>query len=335
MRSRQTKKRLLINYLLMTLGCLVLALGSALFLVPNSLITGGLTSVAVIIQYFIRQSGSSFQAVDIVTWGFQVLFLGVSFIFLGRQYTLRTLYSSLLYPLFFTLFYRVQVVNGESLGVFIHNKMYLEAASYIGGANQMTILLLAALFGGALVGLGVALSFAGGGTTGGIDIIAVIVAKTTRIKEGIATFVIDGTLVLIGLFVMKDINLGLIGIISAFTCAAIIQFTYVNAGGFIIADVVTDKVAELKKYVEEEMDRTTTIFSAKGGYTEKERQVVRVAFAKREFSDFKLKIAEIDPAAFVTFVTASMIHGEGFDPLVTPDAKQLIKDASETRKRKK
>ena len=325
----RTKKQLLKNYALVTLGCLVLAFGSAVFLVPNNLVTGGLTSIAIIIQFFINKAGGTFQVADIATWALQLLFLVVSFIFLGRQYTVRTIYASVLYPAFFTLFYRLQIFNGQSFGVF------LAQAMRDNGNEPLAVLLLAAVFGGALVGMGVGLSFAGGGTTGGLDVLSLLIAKVSPIKESQASFLIDGSLVVIGMIVMWDINQGLLGIVSAFMCALIIQFVYGHGNGFIIADVVTEKVDELRKFVIEEMDRTTTIFSAEGGYSEKEKKVVRVCFAKRQLSDFKMAITRIDPSAFVTFVDASMIHGEGFDPLVSPNAKELIHQANQTRKNKK
>ena len=323
------RKQLIKNYLLVSLGCFVLALGNALFIVPNNLITGGITSVAVIAQYFVTKGGSAFQIVDIVTWAMELIFLGVSFIFLGRQYTIRTIYASVLYSLLFTLLYRIQVVDGMSLGSFIYQAMHE------GTTEPIAVSLLAAIFGGALVGMGVACSFAGGGTTGGFDILCVIVAKVSPIKESQMTFIVDGTLVITGMLIMWDFIQGLLGITSAVMCAAVIQLAYVNGTGFIIADIITDKVDEVKGYVSKQMDRTVTIFQAIGGYTGTGKQVVRVAFSHRELSEFRAKLAHIDPNAFVTFVTASMIHGEGFDPLVARDAKTLIHEASETRKSKK
>ena len=323
------RKQLIKNYLLVSLGCLILALGNALFIVPNNLITGGITSIAVITQFFVTKAGIAFQVVDIVTWILQVVFLGVSFVFLGRQYTIRTLFASVLYPVLFTLLYRIHFVNNLSLGEFIFQAMN-------DGSNEpLAVSLLAAVFGGALVGMGVACSFAGGGTTGGLDIVAVIVAKVSRIKEGQMTFAIDGTLVLAGMLIMWDFVQGILGIVSAVVVAAVIQLAYVNGTGFIIADIITDKVDEVKQYVEGQMDRTTTIFEAIGGYSGNRKQVVRVAFSHRELSGFKEAISRIDPSAFVTFVSASMVHGEGFAPLVTPDAKALIEEANKTRKRKR
>ena len=323
------KKRLAKNYLLVTVGCLVLALATSTFLVPYNIINGGVTSIAIIIQHFINLSGSSFQAIDIVTWAIEILFLVVSFIFLGRQYTIRTIFSTALYPLFFTLFYRIQIFDGKSLGLYI--------AFLMNQANNepLLVMLLGALFGGVLQGLGVALSFAGGGTTGGLDVLAVLLAKVTPIKEATITFLVDGMLVIIGMIVMRNVTTGLLGIVSAFMCAFMIQFAYVNANSFVIADVITDKVEEITDYVVKHLDRTTTVFTAMGGYSKQERQVVRVCLAKNQLHDFKEEVSQIDPRAFVTFVTANMIHGEGFDPLVAPNAKELISKANETRRSKK
>ena len=308
--QKRTVLRLAGNYLLVTLGCFFLAAGIAVFLVPNDLITGGLSSISIIIQYFVTKSGSDFQIVDIVNWILQFIFLGISFVFLGKRYTIRTLYSTLVYPLFFSLLYRLPLAGGTSLGLYVHSQMFANGPDY-------AVLLLAAIFGGVLVGLGVAVSYAGGGTTGGVDIISVIVAKHTPIKEGVSSIIIDTTLILIGMIAMKDINLGLIGVISAVVAGFVIQIIYVRGSSFIIADIITCKPDEIRHYVETEMDRTTTIIQAKGGYTQEDKPIVRVAFSRREWLGFKSFIASTDPRAFVTFTTASMINGEGFDPLTS------------------
>lgn len=329
MKASDDRKKYLIglakNYLLITVGCFVLAAGAAIFITPNNLVTGGLSSIAIIVQYFINKSGSTFMAVDLVNWALQLLFLGISFIFLGKHYTIRTVYSSLVYPLFFSLLYRLPLAGGMSIGNYVYSNMYA-------GGFDYAILLLAGIFGGALVGTGVAISYAGGGTTGGLDVLSVIIAKHTPVKEGFSSFLMDGSLVLAGLFIMKDINRGLIGILSAATCGLLIQIVYVRGSSFIIADIITEKPDEIRKYVETEMDRTTTIIAAKGGYTQQDKPIVRVAFSRREAQPFKSFIARTDPHAFVTLTTASMINGEGFVPLVEKNHKKRKKSAKTEEK---
>ena len=304
--NKRRVMKVLKNYSLILLGCFLLAFGDVAFLVPLNLVTGGVASVGVIVQWLVKQAGSDFQVVDIITWGSQIILLIVSFIFLGKKFTLHTLFASIMYPAFLTIIYRFH------LGDFIADQLVATA----GDTDALSKALLAGIFGGAFVGGGVAITYFGDGSTGGFDVISVIIARHSSIKEAVSAFFIDGTLVVIGMICMKDIPLGLIGILSALVCALVVQYAYVNANSYVIADVDSSKYEEIMEYVHKEMEHATTVIDATGGYTGADRKILRVAFNKRELYDFRYFIGQADPEAFVTFTQASMINGEGFDPLV-------------------
>lgn len=304
--NKQKVLKTISNYLLITLGCFLLAFGDVAFLVPLNLVTGGVASVGVIVQWLIAQSGSTLQIVDIVTWALQVILLIVSFIFLGKKFTLHTLFASIVYPLFFTLLYRFHLCD------FVSKQL----VSVPGEPDALAKTLLAGIFAGAFVGGGVAVTYFGDGSTGGFDVISVIIARHSSIKEALSAFFIDGSLIVIGMFCMKDIPVGLIGILSALVCALMVQYCYVNANSYIIADIVSKNYEEIMDYVHKHMEHATTVIDATGGYTGSDRKILRVAFNKRELYDFRNFIGQADPEAFVTFTQASMINGEGFDPLV-------------------
>ena len=315
------------NILFIILGCALLAFGDAAFIAPLHLVTGGVLSVGVIIQHFVNLSGSTFNVVDISTWVMQVILLIISFIFLGKRFTLRTLFATLLYPALLTLFMRIPVGGANSLGELISSqftKQVIIDANIQNGAlvlvreENFALMLLAGIIGGACVGGGVAITYHGNGSTGGLDVISVIIAKHTAIKEGLSAFVMDGTLVLIGLFCTKDLPHGFIGMLSALICALAVQFIFVNTNSFVIADIISKEQEAIRHYVENEMDRTTTLIQATGGYSGEPRTILRVCMSKRELYHFKDFIGKVDPRAFVTFTQAAMINGEGFDPLVKP-----------------
>lgn len=318
-------RRLVHNYILITIGCFLLAFGDAVFISPFGLVPGGLISVGIIVQHFIDLSGSTFQVIDIVTWGLQLILLVVSFFFLGKSFTMRTMFATFVYPAFLTLLYRVPMVDNLPLGEFLAHLL----VEPVGGDYQnIAVLLLAAIFGGAFIGAGVAFTFLGDGSSGGFDVLCVLCAKHTPIKEAAATFIIDGTLVLIGMICTRQLTLGLIGILAAFTCALAIQFVYAKTSSYVIAEIISDEYEKIIDYVVTKMDRTTTIIDAVGAYSGQEKKVIRVAFSKREMQGFRDFIAQTDPRAFLTFTTASMINGEGFDPLVTRKKAKAVKERS-------
>ena len=305
------------KYLILTLGCLVLAFGSAAFISPLGLVTGGVLSIGVIIQHFIYLAGSDFYAVDIITGAAQVVLLLISFLVLGKKYTIRTIYTSLLYPLLFSLFTRVQMIDGLSLGNYICR--LFDPADF----GQ---LILAALAGGVLVGIGVATCYHAGGSTGGLDVICTIIARNTPVKEAAASFTLDATLVLIGVIATRDVRIALVGVIGAFACALAIQYVYVNAESFIIADIISVEYEKIQEYVHKNMDHATTVIDVTGGYSGEGKKLIRVAFSSRELFAFRDYIGTVDPRAFVTFTKASMINGEGFDPLVRQKTNQKDQD---------
>ena len=321
--SKGTKAwRLLRKYGLLVLGCAVLAFGDAAFISPLNLVTGGVLSIGVIIQHFVTLSGSDFYVVDIVTWIVQIILLIVSFIFLGKSFTARSTFSTILYPALFTLMVRVPLIDGQSIGNYIAKFFILEQTDW-------GLIILAALAGGALVGAGAAICYHAGGSTGGLDVISAILARKTPIKEALSAFILDGSLVIVGMICMRDVRMGLIGILGALACALAVQYMYVNIGSFVIADIISCEYEAIQKYVHETMDRSTTVIDATGGYSGEGKKLLRVAFSRRELPAFRAFIGSVDPRAFVTFTQASMINGEGFDPLVTRNkkrAKQYTKD---------
>lgn len=319
-----TKKKtldLLKKYALLSFGSACLAAGAVMFLTPFDLVTGGIFSIAIITQHFVTASGSDLYVIDIVTWGAELLMLVLSFFTLGKTYTMRSLFATLLYPALVTFLSRVPMINGLTVAQYFVNVFQNHAASN----PDWGLRILAGLAGGVFIGFGVGVCYLAGGSTGGLDVIASIVAKHTPLKEGTTAFVLDGVLVVLGIILLKDLPNGLVGVLSAFTCALVIQYSYVHGNRFVIADIISCEPDKIRKYVEETMDRTTTLFNVTGGYSEESRTMLRVAFSKNELPAFRAFIASVDPHAFVTFTQAAMINGEGFDPLAEKQYKSYLK----------
>lgn len=309
--NNQKVRKTIANYFLITVGCLVLAAGTVAFLLPLDLVTGGVSGVSVIVNHYLEPI-LGFAVQDIVAWAVQIILLIVSFIFLGKKFTLHTVYATLLYPALLSLLMRTHALD------FISSSLAPEGA----GDLQVVYTLLAGIFGGAFSGAGVAITFLGDGSTGGFDVLAAISAKYTPVKEGAATFIIDAAIVIVGMICLQDIPNGLIGILSALTCALVVQYVYVHSNTYVIADIISDKTDEIMQYVHQKMEHGTTVIDAVGGYTGQDRKILRVAFHKKELTSFRTFIAETDPRAFVSFTQASMINGEGFAPLVNKKGKK-------------
>jgi uncharacterized membrane-anchored protein YitT (DUF2179 family) len=187
-----------------------------------------------------------------------------------------------------------------------------EIAGTASNINDVGRTLLCGIFGGVAVGTGVGLSFLGGASTGGIDIIAAIIEKKFKVKASVIIFVVDACIVLAGMILIKNYTNSLIGIISAFLCATTIDVIYNGSQSCFIAEIISDKWEEINKYCHEKLERGTTIIHVKGGYKGQDRVVLKVVFDKTQYFKIRNYIEKTDPKAFVTYTQTNAVFGEGF-----------------------
>ena len=283
---------------LVILGSAILAFGAGVFLTKLEIVSGGLSGIAIIIQHFI---GGGDQYIDIIVGGASVLLFFVGLFFIGKEFAIKTLVSSIAYPAFLALFLRIPV--------------FQQLATVVAGDGSIGYIILCGVFGGVFVGSGVALTFLGGGSTGGVDIIIVMIAEKTRAKESVVSFAVDASIILLSIILIRE-NLvnSLCGVISAFAASLMIEYIYVNQTASIQADVISDKWEEISRFAQDEMGRGATIIKAQGGYKNEDRIILRVVFDRRQFDQFKKYIAKTDPKAFTTFTQTNAVYGEGFIP---------------------
>lgn len=299
MKIKITKPEFLLqmkNLFLVVVGTLVLAFGCAVFVVPFDLVTGGVTGISIIVDNIIGGAIDIDIIIAAITWG--LFFLGLCF--LGWDFALKTLTSTVIYPVAISLF--LKLVSPDVLG----GILYLNTESDIA-------LIISALFGGICVGTGCALTFLGGGSTGGVDIFAFIFCKFfKKWKSSTVIFVIDAATVVLGLFVIKDLTHTLLGIISAWIAAQVIDKIFIGGNRAFTAQIVSDKYEEINLAIRDEVRRTTTMIVAFGGYSRQSKTVLSVTFTMRQYADLMKVIKRIDPSAFVSITRAHEINGEGF-----------------------
>ena len=310
-------------------GTIILAFGSGCFLVPFNIISGGVTGFALLLKDFIPVDISA----AILTW--LLFFLGL--IFLGVKFSITTLISTILYPVILSLVLRTGLAE-HVVGLILNQSVgggWFEDGLIIPSVLSTVDtgkLLICGLLGGACVGSGCSLTFIGGGSTGGLDILSFIINKFTGIKQSILFFMTDSIIVGVGLIidlVKGDSTLfvaGLIGIIAAFICSFMDEVIYVSKEGAFNVDVITDKPQEIIDYAKNEVNRSATIFKVQGAYSGEEKTMVRITFNRREYMKIKDGIAKIDPHSFATFSQTMLVGGLGFTKMKTSDS-NMIKDA--------
>lgn len=286
------------NLILVVFGTAVLAFGTAVFIVPFDLVTGGVSGLAIVLEKIVPFALSIDFYITALTW--ILFFLGL--IFLGRGFAIKTLLSTVFYPVLFTLFYNL--VENQSFG----GLLVLQNSAY----NEIAVL-LAAVFGGALVGAGCAITFVAGGSTGGVDVLAFLICKVfKRAKSSYVIFGVDAAIVVCGVFIINDLVLSMLGICSALVCAAVIDRVFLGSSSAYVAQIISNNSEEISNGVIEKLDRTTTIVDVKGAYSGEAKKLIVVSFSMREYSDLMNIINHADPSAFMMISKAHENHGEGW-----------------------
>ena len=262
-------------------GVALVALGLDMFLIPNKIAAGGVSGVATILHYLIG-----------VPVGLAMLVLNVPLFFmgiyrLGLKFGFRSLYGTL------TLSLAV-----DALAPFV--------------PVPTEDLLLACLFGGVMVGLGLGLVFRYRGTTGGTDLAAAVLRTYTGANVGQLLFLVDATVVLAAGFAFSSAELAMYALITIFVTSWLIDvvqegFSYAKA--FIIITGSADKIAPA---ILAGLDRGATAWKARGMFTGGERQVLLSVVQRSEVSRLKELVYSIDPGAFVILADVREVLGEGF-----------------------
>ena len=289
-------KLLLKNIALTVLGTLLLSVATSLFILPYDLVVGGMSGLAILMNAAFPLGKELW--ITIITISLYLLGL----IFLSKDFAMKTLISAIVYP------------AGVALFSYLSSPDVLGGVLYLPGSGYGEInILLAALFGGILTGAGCAITFLGGGSTGGVDILAFIICKyVKKAKQAHMLFLIDALIVVTALFVMHDLVLILLGIICAFVTALVIDKIFLGEKRAFIAHIISNASEAISQDIISKIDRTTTIITAKGGYTGRDYQMLMVTFTINQYADLLNIINQNDKDAFVTIHPAHEINGEGF-----------------------
>ena len=262
------------------IGCFLVALAFNLFMSPNNLVAGGDSGFSLILKHFFGLNPSTFISIS------NIFLIILSFIILGKEKTKMTILGSILFPVFVSL--------TEHLSTYISFK-----------ESEM---ILISVFGGALQGLGAGLIFRAGYSTGGTDILNMIVSKIFKISLGNSMFFTDGLIILGGAFVFGFnhlmYSLIILYLISNLTDKVVLGIS--DSKAFYI---ITSKEKEVKDFVINELKHGITELSAKGGYNSKNQTVLMSVIPTREYYKLKEGIHNIDKDAFFVAMDSYEVKG--------------------------
>lgn len=307
-------------------GCFVVSAGFVFFINPYNFVPGGVYGLGIVLH-------NIFPTVQVGTFGymFDIPLLITGLLIFGRQFGGRTFLASCLIPGIMNILSTLVYPTKEALQA-------LDPAQLLGGAvNLSDHLMLACLFGGSVLGLGLGLVVKGSATTGGTDIVAMIINRFFKIKFSRGVLLVDSIVVLAGLIVIgfgvgldDGVETGgwllsLYSLICIFVASRVIDYAIDGASYdkllFIISN---DHSEELREYIIKDMDRSATYLKASGMYSRDDKEMIFLVVSRREVSQVQRKIKEIDPAAFLVVTDAYDTFGEGFKPF--PEKEALLSD---------
>ncbi|MEW6446596.1 MAG: YitT family protein [Bacillota bacterium] len=266
---------------LLFLGVILIALGLDLFLVPNKIAAGGVSGVATILFHLFSipvGAGMLTLNVPLFLWGFLRLGLG---------FGIRSLIGT--------------VLLSGTVDVLAH---FLPVPT--------TDTLLASLYGGVLVGLGLGLVFRAKGTTGGTDLAATILRSYMGINVGQLLFLVDGAVVLAAGFAFRSPELAMYALITIFVSAWVVDVVQEGLGYTKAFLIISDKSHTIARAILNELNRGATLWQGTGAYTGTARMLVLSVVSRSEVTRLKDVVYRLDPRAFVILANVHEVLGEGF-----------------------
>lgn len=286
--------------LMITVGVSFMSLGTHLFLVPDQFATGGVTGIAIVVNY-----AFPFLSVGLTMLLGNIILFVIGLIFLGRTFGILTLYGTMMYSAL-TWFLETVVPVTKPL-------------------TQEPIVNL--IFGCLLMGFGLSIVFRQNASSGGTDIIAKILNTYLHIDLGKAVLCADMSVVVLSAFVIS-VESSLFSALGILMQSYLIDYAIAGSNRRIVMTIISKKAEEINEYINIDMNRGTTIYRAHGGYSASERAVITTVVHRQEYIRIKEKIEAWDPNAFVYVSYVREAIGEGFSYMkATSAANASMKEA--------
>lgn len=267
--------------ILIIVGCLSIAFGTANFLLPNLLSSGGFAGIATITYYLFD-----------IPMGNMIMFLNIPLFFIGYKkfgikFILKTIFATLLYSKF--------IDSLENFGGFTTDR------------------LLASLYGGFFIGIGLAIIFKANTSTGGTDLIAQIAQNyNVNVKMSKIIVIIDTLVVISNLIVFKEFEIGLYSAITILIIGKMIDIVFEGINFCKIIYIISEKHDEIMEIINTEINKGATALYARGSYSKKNTMVIMCVTKRIYIEKIKNISKRIDKNSFIIITDAREVYGLGF-----------------------
>lgn len=332
MKKIKITKKHIKDFLTINLGVFLMAMAYSILIDRNKLVIGGVGGIATILSNAITglKINSSFIILII-----NVVLLLIALIFVGKKFFLKTLYTSLIYPVYVFMFEKIilllqDVVPDLSL---TKEELAIKLSDIALGQNAANAImagsyLLVIIFGAVISGFGLGLALKKGASTGGVDIIQQILLDRFKIPFSISLLMIDGTIVTAAAIYFKDFFMILYGFLFIYLSGVVLDAIVFSGFNSRAVYIITSDPEAVKNKIYSVLERGVTEIYSRGGYKQEDKKMLVCVMSNNEFYKMKTLILEIDKRAFIFVARVSEVHGEGF----TYDSPEQVEKENEPSK---
>lgn len=285
MKIPKRTKRFVLHAFLIGSGGFICGLAYSLFLIPHHFVPGGVSGIAIILNYFLHIP----VGLQIIILNIPVFLLGLRL--MGKKYTLSSLVGMLISSLLIDFCNEILQVRSAT-----DNKI------------------LAAIYGGIMLGVGLGIIFRGRSSTGGSDIIGQILNRYTGISVGFGILVVDFLVISTSGFAFKNLEAPLYGYIVLFLSSRVIDMILEGWNFTRMVIITSEKTGEIEEFILHQLDRSGTALKSRSLYMNREGELILTVIHRKQLSELRQFIKEIDPEAFVIVNDTYTVLGKGFKP---------------------
>ncbi len=264
------------------LGNVILALAVAGFALPHNMIMGGATGIGITVSHY---TGIDISILILIL---NVLLFGLGAVFLGKKFALTTIISSISYPVFLSMFRAIPLISHLT-------------------ENR----LLASIYAGLLLGLGIGIVIKMGASTGGTDIVALVINKQFHFPLAVCMYTVD-FIVLLSQIAFSDTEGVLYGILLTLLSSIVLNRVVLAGEAQIQLLIVSEKYKEIKDLLLMTMDVGVTLLNMETGYGEVSQQAILCIISNRKLYAINDAIQKVDDKAFITITQINEVRGRGF-----------------------
>lgn len=269
------------EYVMIALGCTIMAAGVSLFLLPNELSTGGFSGIATIVYYFFK------VPMGVTVLALNIPLLIIAYFKVGKQLFARSIYGTIVFSLMIDLIDKITPLT--------HDRF------------------LGCIYGGVFAGIGTAIILKFDASTGGSDLLSHIIrAYKKQYKSSSLILSVDTVVIALNVIFFKNIEIGLYSAIAIFLMGKMIDLIFEGVNFAKVIFIISPKYEEIAGQISASINRGSTGLFSKGMYTDQEKLTLLCVGSRTEAYEMQSIAKEIDKEAFIIIINAREVIGKGF-----------------------